>query len=394
MAKARRITIPTSRGLIEAPVFMPVGTAATVKAMTVEELEAIGAQIILGNTYHLMLRPGHETIRKLGGLHRFMGWNRPILTDSGGFQVFSLAKLRKMTEEGVEFQSHIDGTRYLLTPEFSNEIQWALGSDIIMVLDECPPYPVTESEARRAMELTLRWAERSLIIHQKRLEAEISSYKPLLFGIIQGSHFTHLRKECTERLLEMNEKHIAQTGGPGFGGFAIGGLAVGEPKEVLYEMAAAAAPFIPERFPRYAMGLGLPEDLVELIGYGIDMFDCVVPTRNARNGELFTSFGELKINQSRYKEDPRPIDEDCSCPVCKKYCRAYLRHLYLAKEILSSRLNTIHNLHYYMTLTRKIRDVLDNGSEGPNKEMRYDEFKRSFHRDRTSSGHTNPNDHD
>ncbi|QQR81188.1 MAG: tRNA guanosine(34) transglycosylase Tgt [Deltaproteobacteria bacterium] len=394
MTLARRKTVMTSRGPIETPVFMPVGTAATVKAVTVDELEAMQTQIILGNTYHLMLRPGHETIRKLGGLHQFMGWNKPILTDSGGFQVFSLAKLRKMSEEGVDFQSHIDGTRYLLTPEFANEIQWALGSDIIMVLDECPPYPVTETEARRAMELTIRWAQRTLIIHQKRLEEEAlknSSYKPLLFGIIQGSHFTHLRKECAERLLELHEKHV-QKGGCGFSGFAIGGLAVGEPKEVLYEMAAAAAPFIPEKFPRYAMGLGQPEDLVELIGYGIDMFDCVIPTRNARNGELFTSLGDIQIKQAQYKEDSRPIDENCSCPVCKKYCRAYLRHLYLAKEILSSRFNSIHNLHYYATLTRNIRDVLEKkeGKEDSDqKENYYDEFRKSFYRNRTRSSDNN-----
>ncbi len=394
MISARRKSILVPHGRIETPVFMPVGTAATVKAVTVDELDAMGAQIILGNTYHLMLRPGHETIHKLGGLHKFMGWKGPILTDSGGFQVFSLAKLRKMSEDGVDFQSHIDGTRYLLTPEFSNEIQWALRSDIIMVLDECPPYPVTEPEARRAMELTLRWAERSLICHEEKIKKQIDAnnpYQPLLFAIIQGSHFPHLRKECADRLLEMNENHRAQTKGKGFGGFAIGGLAVGEPKEVLYEMAATAAPFIPEAYPRYAMGLGYPEDLVELIGYGIDMFDCVIPTRNARNGELFTSTGTLQIKQTQYKEDPRPIDENCSCPVCKKYCRAYLRHLYLAKEILSSRFNTIHNLHYYMTLTRNIRELLENNENKKMETDSYDHFRKSFHEQRTRSNHDNNN---
>jgi len=340
---------------------MPVGTYATVKATTVDDLEKLGAQIILGNTYHLMLRPGHETIRKLGGLHKFMGWNGPILTDSGGFQVFSLAKLRKLKEDGVEFQSHIDGDTHFLTPEKAIDVQLALGSDIMMVLDECTPYPVEESEARKSMELTLAWAKRSIAAFGP---CRGGVTPPLLFGIIQGSVYKHLRKECAERLLEMG----------GFDGLAIGGLSVGEPKELLYEMAASAASHIPDEYPRYAMGIGLPEDLVELVGYGIDLFDCVVPTRNARNGQLFTGFGTVEIRHSKYKEDPRPIDENCSCPVCKKYSRAYLRHLYLGKEILSSMLNTIHNLHYFLHLMTEMRDAIQRGC--------YEDFKRDFHRRR------------
>lgn len=360
MPPPRLKTIQTPHGIIQTPVFMPVGTIATVKATTVDELEDIGAQIILGNTYHLLLRPGHETIKKLGGLHEFMQWKKPILTDSGGFQVFSLSKFRKMKEDGVEFMSHIDGDKYFLTPEFALEIQSALGSDIMMVLDECPPYPVTEDEARTSMELTLRWAKKSF--HAPRKPGS------LLFAIIQGSVYPHLRKECAERLLEIGA----------WDGLAIGGLSVGEPKEELYKMAAETAPHIPDPLPRYAMGIGLPEDLVELVGYGIDMFDCVVPTRNARNGELFTTFGELQIRHTRYKEDPRPIDENCSCPVCKKYSRAYLRHLYLAKEILSARLNTIHNLYYFLSLMRGMQAAIAEG--------RYDDFKRDFYRKRVGPG--------
>ncbi len=348
---------------------MPVGTYATVKAMTADEVVALGGEIILGNTYHLMLRPGHETIRKLGGLHKFMGWNGPILTDSGGFQVFSLSKLRKLKEDGVEFQSHIDGDTHFLTPEKAIEVQTALGSDILMVLDECTPYPVEESEARKSMELTLEWAKRSVNYFRRGEPCVRPDAGPLLFGIVQGSVYKHLRKECAERLLEMK----------GFDGLAVGGLSVGEPKELLYEMAAESAPHIPDEFPRYAMGIGLPEDLVELVGYGYDMFDCVVPTRNARNGQLFTRFGTVEIRHAKYKEDPGPIDEDCSCPVCRRYSRAYLRHLYLAKEILSARLNTTHNLHYFLSLLKNAREAIRGG--------RYDDFRKSFLRDRSG-----PND--
>ncbi|MBI2067782.1 MAG: tRNA guanosine(34) transglycosylase Tgt [Deltaproteobacteria bacterium] len=359
MATPRITQIATPHGSLTTPIFMPVGTVGTVKALSSEELEALGAEIILGNTYHLMLRPGHETVRNLGGLHHFMSWNRPLLTDSGGYQVFSLSKIRKMKPDGVEFQSHIDGERHFLTPEKAIAIQQALGSDIMMVLDDCTPYPVSESDARRSMELTIEWAKRST--------TAVLRSRSLLFGIIQGSIYKNLRKECTERLLETT----------GFAGFAIGGLSVGEPKELLYEMAAETADAIPPEYPRYAMGIGLPEDIVELIGAGVDMFDCVVPTRNARNGELFTTFGEMQIRHACYKEDARPIDENCSCPVCQRYSRAYLRHLYLAKEILSARLNTIHNLHYYLTLIRELRTAIQEG--------RYDEFRESFYRNRSGS---------
>ncbi len=376
MPQARRKEVVTSRGKIQTPVFMPVGTVATVKAMTVDELESIGTQIILGNTYHLMLRPGHEIIERLGGLHKFMGWQGPILTDSGGFQIFSLSRLRKIREDGVEFQSPIDGDKHFLTPELALEIQQALGSDIMMVLDDCIGYPATEEEARVSMLRSVEWARRSVdaLVSPfakgglRGISAEGKKFSQTqLFAIVQGSTYKNLRKECIERLLEVKK---------GFSGFAIGGLAVGEPSEALYEMAAHTAPLIPDKFPKYAMGIGLPEDLVELVGYGIDMFDCVIPTRNARNGQLFTTFGSIQIRHTKYKEDPGPIDEKCSCPVCKKYSRAYLRHLYLAKEILSARLNTLHNLHYYLSLMREIRESIDRGN--------YEEFRRTFYRNRTS----------
>lgn len=371
MSQARLNRIETPHGAIETPVFMPVGTAATVKATTVDTLEEMGTQIILGNTYHLMLRPGHETIRQLGGLHKFMNWNRPILTDSGGYQVFSLALLRKLNPEGVEFRSHIDGEKFFLSPEFAIEIQQALGSDIMMVLDECPPYPVSESDMKKSMDLTIDWARRSLL-------AKKSPRQGGIFGIVQGSNYPHLRKECVDRLLEIHEQKRTPDQFPGFSGLAIGGLSVGEPKELMYEAASIAAAAIPDRFPKYAMGIGLPEDLIEMAGFGIDMFDCVVPTRNARNGELFTSFGEIQIRHARYKEDPNPIDENCSCRVCKKYSRAYLRHLYMAKEILSPMLNTIHNLHYYLSLMKDLREAIRKGH--------YGEFRRNFYQLRSGSG--------
>lgn len=361
----RTLTIQTDHGKVTTPVFMPVGTAATVKAVTSEELEQLDAEIILGNTYHLMLRPGHDTIRRLGGLHKFMAWERPILTDSGGYQVFSLSLTRKIRPEGVEFQSHIDGQKYFLTPEKALEIQEALGSDIRMVLDDCTPYPVSETEARQSMELTIDWARRSAAVGTGR--GVCLRRTPHLFGIIQGSMYKNLRQECTERLLEMNR----------FDGLAIGGLSVGEPKELLYEIASETAEQIPAEFPRYAMGIGLPEDLVEMAGFGIDMFDCVIPTRNARNGELFTTRGPIPIRHARYKEDPAPIDENCPCPVCKRYSRAYLRHLCLAKEILSARLNTIHNLYYYLSLLREIREAIRKGT--------YEEFRRDFYRNRSGT---------
>ncbi|MDO8461543.1 MAG: tRNA guanosine(34) transglycosylase Tgt [Deltaproteobacteria bacterium] len=349
---ARLGELTTPHGKIMTPVFMPVGTAATVKAVTSEELESLGAEVILGNTYHLMLRPGEKVIEKLGGLHKFMGWPGPILTDSGGYQVFSLALRRKILPEGVRFQSHIDGDEYFLTPQRAIEIQEALGTDIAMVLDECTAYPATPEEAEKSMRLSLQWAMQCL--EAKKREGM------LLFGIVQGGFYPDLRKNCLEELASHN-----------FDGLALGGLSVGEPPEACYAIGSELAPMMPADKPRYLMGMGLPEDIVEAVGWGVDMFDCVIPTRNARNGQLFTTLGPIQIKHTEYREDPRPIDENCSCPVCKKYSRAYLRHLYLAKEILSSRLNTIHNLHFYLELIRKIRVAISGG--------RFAEFKKEFY---------------
>ncbi|MBI1909540.1 MAG: tRNA guanosine(34) transglycosylase Tgt [Deltaproteobacteria bacterium] len=364
--QARRGEITTPHGTIATPVFMPVGTAATVKAVTSEELEALGAEIILGNTYHLMLRPGEKVVEKLGGLHQFMGWQRPILTDSGGYQVFSLALRRKILPEGVCFQSHIDGDEYFLTPQRAIEIQEALGSDIAMVLDECTPYPATREEAEKSMRLSLEWAKKSLIakspFRPPLSKGETGGFlnRPLLFGIIQGGFYPDLRKNCLDELASHP-----------FDGLALGGLSVGEPQEACYTIGSEITPLLPADKPRYLMGMGLPEDIVEAVGWGVDMFDCVIPTRNARNGQLFTPSGPIQIKQTQYREDPRPIDENCSCPVCKKYSRAYLRHLYLAKEILSPCLNTIHNLHFYLDLMRRIRRAIE--------ENRYSQFKKEFY---------------
>lgn len=337
--KGRLGKITTSHGEIKTPVFMPVGTQATVKAMTPEELKDLGAQIILGNTYHLFLRPGHELIKRQGGLHKFMGWDRPILTDSGGFQIFSLADLRKLKDDGVEFQSHLDGgQKHFITPENAIEIQEALGSDIMMVLDECLAPGATEDATKKSMELSLAWAERCLNARKS---------DNALFGIVQGGMYKHLRTEYIERLLEI------KTGNAEFNGFSIGGLSVGEPIPLMYELAEHCADRLPQDKPRYLMGVGTPNDLIECIDRGIDMFDCVMPTRNARNGMLFTSSGDINIVNACYTEDSRPIDENCRCYTCLHYSRAYLRHLYKAKEILSARLNTIHNLHFYVNLVRE-----------------------------------------
>jgi len=338
-AGARLGTISTAHGKIETPVFMPVGTQGAVKAVTPEELESIGAEVVLGNTYHLFLRPGHERIRRLGGLHKFMHWSRPILTDSGGYQVLSLSALRDIEEEGVRFRSHIDGSAHVMTPELAVEIQEALESDIAMVLDECPPYPVSRAEATRSMGLTLRWAKRCLSAKTRSDTA--------LFGIVQGGTYEDLRAECAASLVEI-----------GFDGYALGGLSVGEPKEMTYATAARTAEALPRRQPRYLMGVGTPEDMVECIGHGIDMFDCVMPTRNARNGTLFTSFGKLAIKNARYADDPGPVDPECGCYTCRHYSRAYLRHLYMAREILASRLNTLHNLAYYVGLMQRAREAI------------------------------------
>lgn len=359
-SKARLGRMSTQHGTVETPVFMPVGTQATVKAMSPEELKTLGTEIILGNTYHLFLKPGHQTIQKLGGLHRFMHWDRPILTDSGGYQIFSLSQTRKIKEEGAYFQSPIDGgAPHLLTPELAIEIQEALGSDIMMVLDECLPYPATEQEVQDSMQLSLHWAERSLKV--RRTESA-------LFGIIQGGMYPHRRKEYIEKLLTLSAK-----GPQPFEGIAIGGLSVGEPISQMIEMTGICAEEMPEEKPRYLMGVGSPQDLVECIDLGIDMFDCILPTRAARHGTIYTTQGKLLIGNNTFKEDPRPLDENCQCYTCQHYSRAYLRHLTLAKEILSARLCTLHNLHYYLDLIRKLRCAI--------REDRYPEFKRKFYQE-------------
>jgi len=342
LTKARLGRIVTRHGTITTPAFLPVGTQGTVKSLTPEELVEVGVEGILGNTYHLYLKPGHETIGRLGGLHRFIHWERPILTDSGGYQVFSLAKLRKISDDGVTFQSHIDGSEHFLTPEKVMEIQRTLGSDIAMVLDECVPYPSPHEYVKASTRLTTRWAERCLKARR--------SDDPALFGIVQGGMYRDLREESARALTRLD-----------FQGYAIGGLSVGEPKSIMHDVLEWTTPFLPENRPRYLMGVGTPEDILHATMQGIDLFDCVLPTRNARNGMLFTSKGKISIKQARYAEDPGPIDESCLCYSCRHYSRAYLRHLYLANEILSSRLNTIHNIYYYMELMKEIRAAIEEG---------------------------------
>jgi len=341
-SKARLGRIETDHGSFTTPAFLPVGTQGTVKSLTPEELVEIGVEAILGNTYHLYLRPGHEIIGKLGGLHNFIHWERPILTDSGGYQIFSLAKLRKISEDGVTFQSHIDGATHFFTPEKVVEIQKILGSDIAMVLDECVPYPSPYEYVKTSTSLTTRWAERSL--KQKSKE------DPTLFAIVQGGMYRDLREENARTLVEMD-----------FPGYAIGGLSVGEPKSTMLNVLEWTTPFLPENKARYLMGVGTPEDILDAVIRGIDLFDCVLPTRNARNGMLFTSSGKLSIKQTQYAEDSRPVDETCACYTCRHYSRAYLRHLYLANEILSSRLNTIHNIYYYINFVRGIQEAIREG---------------------------------
>jgi len=340
---ARRGRLELAHGAVDTPAFMPVGTYGTVKAMSPLELEGLGAQIVLGNTFHLWLRPGTEVIEKHGGLHRFMGWKGPILTDSGGFQVFSLGAMRKITEAGATFASPINGDKLLLTPEESMRIQRALDSDVVMAFDECTPYPATEAQARRSMELSMRWAERSKRAHEGNPNA--------LFGIVQGSVYPGLRDES-----------LATLTGIGFDGYAIGGLAVGEPADERSRILAHCAPALPADRPRYLMGMGTPEDLIEAVQAGVDMFDCVLPTRNARNGWLFTRSGDVKIRNARWRDDPRPLDEACGCYACANFSRAYLYHLQKANEILGARLNTIHNLHYYLGLMRELRGAIEAGT--------------------------------
>jgi len=341
-SNARLGRIETDHGYLSTPAFLPVGTQGTVKSLTPEELVEVGVEAILGNTYHLYLRPGHETIRKVGGLHAFIHWDRPILTDSGGYQIFSLAKLRKISEEGVTFQSHIDGSLLFLTPERVMEIQRTLGSDIAMVLDECVPYPCPYDYAKASKSLTTQWARRSF---EKRRETD-----PALFAIVQGGMHRDLREQSAKDLVQMD-----------FQGYAIGGLSVGEPKSLMFNVLEWTTSFLPENAPRYLMGIGTPQDILDAVMLGIDLFDCVLPTRNARNGMLFSSLGKISIKQAQYAEDERPIDKTCSCYTCRHYSRAYLRHLYLANEILSSRLNTIHNLAYYMSLMASIQEALREG---------------------------------
>lgn len=340
-ARAGILRTPTST--IHTPVFMPVGTKGSVKGMTPEELQDLGVTIILSNTYHLMLRPGTEVVRALGGLHKMMNWSRSILTDSGGYQVFSLSKMNKVSEEGVIFQSSYDGEEILLTPEKSITVQKELGSDIVMVLDECTTYPVTEEIARESMNRTLRWASRSRII--------TLGEKQSLFGIIQGGMYPKLREECLDQLLEI-----------GFDGYAIGGLSVGEEPQLMDEIVEVTTKVMPENAPRYLMGVGTPRDIVEAVWRGVDMFDCVIPTRHARTGKLYTSEGRINIANSKYRSDDSPLDRECLCYTCQNYSLGYLRHLFQQNEILSSRLNTLHNLHYYIELIRKIRDAILRGT--------------------------------
>jgi len=347
---ARLGRLITPHGTVDTPAFMPVGTAATVRGLPQESLEELGVQILLANTYHLYLRPGHDLIQRMGGLHQFMSWPRAILTDSGGYQVFSLADLRKVSDAGVHFRSHLDGSEHFLTPEKAVEVQQALGADIIMVLDECIEYPTSHERARSAAARTLDWARRS----RQQFAANSAGSEEqgqMLFGIVQGGGYADLRRQSAEQLVELD-----------FPGYAVGGLAVGEPHALTCEMTAEVTSRLPQDLPRYLMGVGKPEDLADYVRLGIDMMDCVLPTRNARNGCLFTSQGRLLIKNARYAGDPRPVDEACGCMVCRRYSRAYLRHLFIANEILAAVLNTFHNLYFYLDIMRKIRESIAFGN--------------------------------
>jgi queuine tRNA-ribosyltransferase len=352
---ARLGEIRTPHGAVQTPVFMPVGTKGTVKGITPEDLQSLGAEMVLANTYHLWLRPGAELIEAMGGLHRFMHWDGPLLTDSGGYQVFSLAPTREISEEGVTFQSHLDGSRHFLTPEGAMLIQEALGADLIMCLDECTPYTADREYVQASMERTLQWA--------RRCQQAKTREDQELFAVVQGGMFTELRRACVESLAAMD-----------FAGYALGGLSVGEPREEMLEVATACLPLLPAAKPRYVMGVGTPEDLVDLVGLGADMFDCVLPTRNARNGMLFTSRGRIIIKNRQHRDEDIPIDEFCSCYTCRHYSRAYLRHLFMAKEILALRLNTIHNLWYFLELMRQMRRAIAAGA--------FKEFRTQFYQHR------------
>jgi len=383
--RARTGTITTAHGEIKTPIFMPVGTLGTVKSVSVEELTDCGAQIILGNTYHLYLRPGCNVISHMKGLHHFMNWKRPILTDSGGFQFFSLAKLAKFTDEGVSFQSHIDGSAHKFTPEKAIEIQTTIGSDIMMSLDWCIGHPATKSQSMEALKKTTQWAKRGIefwresekpemIINRDGIEidgtkrakvcigksADEANVSNALFGIVQGGMYRELRTISAEQLGELD-----------FPGYAVGGLSVGEPTELMYEMADHTVPLLPFDKPRYVMGVGTPQNLVEMVGMGVDMFDCVMPSRNARNGQLFTEQGTINISNAAFRFDATPVDSICGCYTCRNYSRAYLRHLYKSRELLAYRLNTIHNLHFYLNLMKQMRHAIEN--------HRFPEFKRAFY---------------
>jgi queuine tRNA-ribosyltransferase len=353
--RARAGRLETVHGVIETPVFMPVGTLGTVKSLTPEDLLACRTSIILSNTYHLYLRPGCDVINCFSGLHRFIHWERPILTDSGGFQIFSLAKLSQIDDEGVTFRSHIDGSKHVLTPEKAIEIQFCLGSDIMMCLDQCIPYPSRRVEAMAALELTTSWSARCKSTWEQNGDAQSA-----LFGIIQGGMFKELREISAQSLTELD-----------FPGYAVGGLSVGEPKDVMFEVADFTLEKLPDEKPKYIMGTGTAEDIVELVAMGADMFDCVLPTRNARNGQMMTGSGKINICNSRYKYDTNPIEPGCGCYTCKNYSRAYLRHLYMAKELLAYRLNTIHNIYYYMRLMREIRSAVVRDQ--------FDSFRQDFY---------------
>jgi queuine tRNA-ribosyltransferase len=372
--RTRHGRLTTAHGVIDTPVFMPVGTQGTVKAVSPRELRELNAQIVLGNTYHLFVRPGLDVIKHFGGLHRFMNWDGPILSDSGGYQIFSLAKLRKISEEGVQFQNHVDGTPAFISPEIAIEIQAALGSDIAMVLDECAPYPCEYDYAARSVAMTTRWAARC----KRAVEAKASpartvspanpktaadtaatTARQLLFGIIQGATFDDLRRQSAQAIVDL-----------GFDGYAIGGVSVGEPEEEMIHAVEASEPLLPDDKPRYAMGLGTPPQLLEMIARGMDMFDCVLPTRLARNGTAFTSIGTLNLKNAEFALDRGPIEENCACPTCGEFTRGYIRHLVKAEEILGLRLITLHNLHFYLDLMKQARDKIDNGT--------FNQFRKSF----------------
>ena len=380
-SKARHGRLTTAHGAIETPAFMPVGTQGSVKAVSPRELRELNAPIILGNTYHLFVRPGIEVIKHFGGLHKFMMWDRPILTDSGGYQIFSLAKLRKITENGVQFQNHVDGMSAILSPEMVMEIQATLGSDIAMVLDECPPWPCEYDYAAKSNELTIRWAKRCKKWAEENAErstveagvspansgqaaetpaaTEETKARQLVFGIVQGATFEELRKQSAQALVDLD-----------FDGYAVGGVSVGEPEEEMFRAVESSEPILPNDKPRYAMGLGTPPQLLEMIGRGIDMFDCVLPTRLARNGTAFTSTGTINLKNAEFSKDKRPIEDNCDCTTCREFSRGYIRHLIKAEEILGLRLITLHNLHSYLDLMRQARDKIDKGS--------FDEFRAEF----------------